>query len=81
MIGMEPAFGSNSHARGHSTNWRTPKPVRRTKASCGLHLHAVVGAPEAELATLVAAAERVCYVTNTLRAGVELTTEAVSVAP
>lgn len=46
-----------------------------------VHLHAVVGAPEAELATLVAAAERVCYVTNTLRAGVELTTEAVSVAP
>jgi uncharacterized OsmC-like protein len=43
-----------------------------------VHVKASVGAPEAELAQLVHAAERVCYVTNTLRAGLELTTEAVT---
>ena len=44
-----------------------------------IHVQARVGVPEAELDQLVRAAERVCYVTNTLRAGVELTTEAIAV--
>jgi putative redox protein len=44
-----------------------------------IHVRACVGVPEAELARLVQAAERVCYVTNTLRAGVELTIEAIAV--
>ena len=43
-----------------------------------VHIEATIGAPEAELEGLVQAAERVCYVTNTLRAGVRLTTRAVS---
>jgi putative redox protein len=42
-----------------------------------VHVRASVGVPEPELERLVAAAERVCYVTNTLRSGVRLTTEAV----
>lgn len=46
-----------------------------------VHVRATVGAPEEELDRLVAAAERVCYVTNTLRQGVELTTEAVTGTP
>jgi putative redox protein len=44
-----------------------------------IHVRARVGVPVAELDQLVRAAERVCYVTNTLRAGVELTTEAIAV--
>ncbi|TCN44722.1 organic hydroperoxide reductase OsmC/OhrA [Kribbella orskensis] len=44
-----------------------------------IHVRARVGVPGAELDQLVRAAERVCYVTNTLRAGVELTTEAIAV--
>ena len=44
-----------------------------------VHVRASVGVPEAELNRLVQAAERVCYVTNTLRSGVRLTTEAVPV--
>ncbi len=43
-----------------------------------VHVEARVGVPEAELEGLVQAAERVCYVTNTLRSGVQLTTRAVS---
>jgi uncharacterized OsmC-like protein len=43
-----------------------------------IHVRAHVGVPQAELNQLVRAAERVCYVTNTLRAGVELTTEAIA---
>jgi uncharacterized OsmC-like protein len=43
-----------------------------------VHVSARIGVPEAELERLVEAAERVCYVTNTLRAGVRLTTEAVA---
>ncbi|GAB3201196.1 hypothetical protein GCM10027062_22680 [Nocardioides hungaricus] len=46
-----------------------------------VHVSAEVGAPEDELASLVATAERVCYVTNTLRRGVELTTRAAVVTP
>lgn len=42
-----------------------------------VHVRASVGAPEDEVERLVKAAERVCYVTNSLRAGVRLTTEAV----
>jgi uncharacterized OsmC-like protein len=44
-----------------------------------IHVRTRIGVPEAELDQLVRAAERVCYVTNTLRAGVELTTEAIAV--
>jgi putative redox protein len=44
-----------------------------------VHVRASVGVPEDELERLVQAAERVCYVTNTLRSGVRLTTEAVPV--
>jgi putative redox protein len=46
-----------------------------------VHVRAFVGVPDAELERLVQAAERVCYVTNTLRAGVTLTTEAVAARP
>ena len=42
-----------------------------------VHVEARIGAPEAELERLVEAAERVCYVTNTLRSGLRLTTQAV----
>jgi uncharacterized OsmC-like protein len=60
----------------------TELTVRATGRYDGLqfgavHVEARIGAPEAELERLVAAAERVCYVTNTLRAGVRLTTHAV----
>jgi putative redox protein len=44
-----------------------------------VHVRASVGVPEVELDRLVKAAERVCYVTNTLRSGVTLTTEAVPI--
>ncbi|GAB6984882.1 OsmC family protein [Nocardioides pyridinolyticus] len=46
-----------------------------------VHVRALVGVPESELDRLLEAAERVCYVTNTLRAGVTLTTEAVAARP
>ncbi|MGY4768511.1 OsmC family protein [Kribbella sp. CWNU-51] len=60
----------------------TELTVRATGRYDGLqfgavHVEARIGAPEAELERLVAAAERVCYVTNTLRSGVRLTTRAV----
>ncbi len=60
----------------------TDLSVRVTGRYDGLRFGAVqveahVGAPESELDRLVEAAERVCYVTNTLRAGIELTTQAV----
>jgi putative redox protein len=41
----------------------------------------VAGPSPAELDTLISAAERVCYVTNTLRAGVEVTVTAHSPTP
>lgn len=61
----------------------TDLSVRATGEYDGLqfgavHVEARIGAPEAELERLVEAAERVCYVTNTLRSGVRLTTQAVS---
>ncbi|MEV5966363.1 OsmC family protein [Kribbella sp. NPDC051952] len=43
-----------------------------------VEVEARIGAPEAELQRLVETAERVCYVTNTLRSGLKLTTRAVS---
>jgi putative redox protein len=60
----------------------TDLSVRVTGRYDGLRFGAVqveahVGAPESELDRLVEAAERVCYVTNTLRTGIELTTQAV----
>jgi putative redox protein len=61
----------------------TELTVRATGRYDGLqfgavHVEARIGAPEAELQRLVEAAERVCYVTNTLRSGVRLTTRAVA---
>lgn len=61
----------------------TDLAVRTTGQYDGLRFGAVqvearVGAPEEELERLIELAERVCYVTNTLRAGVRLTTRAVS---
>jgi putative redox protein len=61
----------------------TDLSVRATGRYDGLqfgevHVSARIGVPEAELERLVEAAERVCYVTNTLRSGVRLTTEAVA---
>lgn len=41
-----------------------------------VHVKASVGAPEPELERLLRTARRVCYVTNTLHAGVQLSTEA-----
>lgn len=63
----------------------TELSVRATGTYDGLQFGAIrvearVGAPEAELERLVEAAERVCYVTNTLRSGVRLSTQAVSTA-
>ncbi len=60
----------------------TDLSVRATGQYDGLrfgavHVEARVGAPEEELEQLIEVAERVCYVTNTLRAGVRLTTQAV----
>jgi putative redox protein len=46
-----------------------------------VQVRALVGAPASEIDRLVQAAERVCYVTNTLRSGVRLETEAVSTKP
>jgi organic hydroperoxide reductase OsmC/OhrA len=43
-----------------------------------VHVRASVGAPVEDLDRLMLAAERVCYVTNSLRAGVTVTTEAVA---
>ncbi|HET6989151.1 MAG TPA: OsmC family protein [Kribbella sp.] len=61
----------------------TELTVRATGRYDGLqfgavHVEARIGAPEAALDRLVEAAERVCYVTNTLRSGVRLTTRAVA---
>lgn len=61
----------------------TELTVRATGRYDGLqfgavHVEACIGAPEAELQRLVEAAERVCYVTNTLRSSVRLTTRAVA---
>jgi uncharacterized OsmC-like protein len=41
-----------------------------------VHVQASVGVPEPELERLMRTARRVCYVTNTMHAGVELTIEA-----
>lgn len=46
-----------------------------------VHVQAFVGAPEPGLERLLKTARRVCYVTNTLHAGVELTTEAFVTGP
>jgi uncharacterized OsmC-like protein len=46
-----------------------------------VHVRASIGAPPEEIDGLVLAAERVCYVTNSLRSGVGLSTEAVVAEP
>jgi len=75
-------------ALGHSAKRQGLDPtvirVRVTGVYDGLRFASVridaeVGVPPERLDELVAAAERVCYVTNTLRSGVELATEAVAV--
>ena len=71
-----------SHAARKRSIDLTELSVRVTGEYDGLqfgavHVEARIGAPEAELERLVEAAERVCYVTNTLRSGLRLTTQAV----
>ncbi len=46
-----------------------------------IHVTAQVGCPPEELDRLIAGAERVCYVTNTLRGGVELRFEGIVADP